>query len=56
VRKITFVAIEKGTAPESVVATGKAFPGRSGPLCAYPKHAQYKGVGNIEDAANFERR
>ena len=48
--------VEKGTAPDSVVATGKAFPGRSRPLCAYPKHAQYKGVGNTEDAASFECR
>jgi tannase/feruloyl esterase len=48
--------VEKGTAPESVTATGKAFPGRSRPLCAYPKHAQYKGQGNTEDAANFECR
>jgi len=45
--------VEKGTAPESIVATGKAFPGCSRPLCAYPKHAQYKGSGNTEDAANF---
>ena len=45
--------VEKGTAPEAVVATGKAFPGRSRPLCAYPKHAQYKGRGDTEDAANF---
>jgi feruloyl esterase len=48
--------VEKGTAPMSVIATGKAFPGRSRPLCAYPKHAHYKGQGNMEDAANFECR
>lgn len=47
---------EKGTAPESVIATGKAFPGRSRPLCAYPRHAQYKGQGDTEDAKNFECR
>ena len=45
--------VEKGTAPDSVIATGDAFPGRSRPLCAYPKHAQYKGSGNTEDAKNF---
>jgi feruloyl esterase len=45
--------VEKGTAPNAVVATGKAFPGRSRPLCAYPKHAQYSGHGNTNDAANF---
>lgn len=48
--------VEKGAAPESVVATGTAFPGRSRPLCAYPRHAQYKGQGDPEDAKNFECR
>jgi tannase/feruloyl esterase len=46
--------VENGKAPDSVIATGKAFPGRSRPLCAYPKHAQYKGQGNPEEAASFE--
>ena len=45
--------VEKGDAPESVIATGKAFPGRSRPLCPYPKHAQYSGHGDTNDAANF---
>jgi hypothetical protein len=48
--------VEKGSTPVSVVATGKAFPGRSRPLCPYPKHAQYKGTGNSEDAQSFECR
>ncbi|HXZ67115.1 MAG TPA: tannase/feruloyl esterase family alpha/beta hydrolase, partial [Alphaproteobacteria bacterium] len=48
--------VEHGKAPESVTATGKAFPGRSRPLCAYPKHAQYEGSGDSNDAANFECR
>jgi feruloyl esterase len=48
--------VEKGTVPASVTATGKAFPGRSRPLCAYPRHAQYKGTGDTEDANNFECR
>lgn len=46
--------VEKGVAPESVVAKGKAFPGRTRPLCAYPQHAQYKGQGNPDDAGSFE--
>jgi len=46
--------VENGKAPDSVIATGKAFPGRSRPLCAYPRHAQYKGQGNPEDAGSFE--
>jgi len=48
--------VEKGIVPASVVATGKAFPGRSRPLCAYPKHAQYKGQGDTQDANNFDCR
>jgi pimeloyl-ACP methyl ester carboxylesterase len=44
---------EKGIAPDSVIATGKAFPGRSRPLCAYPNHAQYTGQGDPNDARNF---
>ncbi|MGA3294988.1 MAG: tannase/feruloyl esterase family alpha/beta hydrolase [Candidatus Acidiferrales bacterium] len=46
--------VENGTAPDSVVAHGKAFPGRTRPLCAYPKYARYKGQGDPEDANNFE--
>ena len=45
--------VEKGAAPDSVIATGQAFPGRSRPLCAYPKHAQYTGTGDTQDARNF---
>ena len=48
--------VEKGVAPESLTATGRAFPGRSRPLCAYPLHAHYKGAGNPEDASSFECR
>jgi feruloyl esterase len=46
--------VENGKAPDAVIATGPAFPGRSRPICAYPKHAAYKGSGNPEDAANFD--
>jgi feruloyl esterase len=45
--------VEKDRAPEQVTATGTAFPGRSRPLCAYPKHAQYMGSGDPESAGNF---
>jgi len=48
--------VEKGTAPDSVVSKGKAFPGRTRPLCAYPKYAHYKGQGDPEDAKNFDCR
>ncbi len=46
--------VEKGAAPDSVIATGQSFPGRSRPLCAYPKHAQYIGTGDSQDARNFQ--
>jgi pimeloyl-ACP methyl ester carboxylesterase len=48
--------VEQGKAPDSVIATGPAFPGRSRPLCAHPHYAAYKGQGNPEDAASFECR
>ena len=48
--------VEKGTAPDAVIATGRSVPGRSRPLCAYPQYAHYKGTGNPEDAASFECR
>ena len=45
--------VEQGEAPARIVATGTAFPGRSRPLCAYPKVALHDGSGSIEDAASF---
>jgi feruloyl esterase len=48
--------VEKSAAPASVTATGRALPGRSRPLCAYPQHAHYKGQGDPQDASNFECR
>jgi feruloyl esterase len=47
--------VEKGEAPDRVVATGNAFPGRTRPLCPYPQVARYTG-GNPEDAASFACR
>jgi len=45
--------VENNQAPASVMATGRAFPGRSRPLCAYPAHAQYNGSGDPEDGKNY---
>ena len=45
--------VENGAAPDRINSTGAGFPGRSRPLCAFPAHAQYKGQGSTEDAANF---
>jgi hypothetical protein len=46
--------VEKGRAPQSVLATGKSFPKRSRPLCPYPQHAHYRGSGDPERTASFE--
>jgi pimeloyl-ACP methyl ester carboxylesterase len=46
--------VEKDIAPDRIEATGRAFPGRSRPLCPFPLYAHYIGEGNSEDAANFE--
>jgi len=35
--------VEKGRAPDRVVASGKAFPGVTRPLCPFPKVARYDG-------------
>jgi pimeloyl-ACP methyl ester carboxylesterase len=48
--------VENGKAPDSVIATGPAFPGRGRPLCAWPQYAAYKGEGNPDAAASFECR
>jgi hypothetical protein len=47
--------VEKGTAPETIKASRPLPDGgfRSRPLCAYPKTAQWSGVGSTDDAANF---
>ncbi|MBW6424397.1 tannase/feruloyl esterase family alpha/beta hydrolase [Rhizobium sp. XQZ8] len=48
--------VEGGKSPQSVIATGSAFPGRTRPLCPFPSHAHYKGTGSSEDSASFECR
>ena len=48
--------VENQRAPDTIRATGRNWPGRSRPLCPYPSHAHYKGVGDAEDAASFECR
>jgi feruloyl esterase len=47
--------VEDGVAPDRVVARGKAFPGRSRPLCPYPKVARFDG-GDPEDERSFSCR
>lgn len=48
--------VEHGRAPTQILARAGSqspWPGRTRPLCAYPKVARYIGTGSIDDAANF---
>ncbi|MET0268527.1 MAG: tannase/feruloyl esterase family alpha/beta hydrolase [Duganella sp.] len=60
--------VERGQAPDSITASARGAgnagggnasvpanwsPNRTRPLCPYPKTAQYRGSGSIEDAASF---
>jgi feruloyl esterase len=42
--------VEKGLAPETMTGVGRDI---TRPLCAYPQAAEYKGSGDIKDAANW---
>jgi hypothetical protein len=49
--------VEKGEAPDRILATAgpsSPWPGRTRPLCPYPKIARYSGTGSIEEAQNFK--
>ena len=53
--------VESGTPPDVLMAKARKtpdvpWPGRTRPLCAYPKTTTYKGSGDIEAADNFECR
>jgi feruloyl esterase len=43
--------VEKGIAPDQIMGTGAK--GLTRPLCPYPQYAEYKGTGNLKDAANW---
>ncbi len=46
--------VERGVAPRGQVTTDTVgVPGRSRPLCDYPKWPQYKGSGDVNAAASF---
>jgi feruloyl esterase len=47
--------VEKGQAPDRVVASGRAFTGKTRPLCPYPKVARFDS-GNPDDQKNFTCR
>jgi feruloyl esterase len=48
--------VERGVAPDAVVATRAAPPRLARPLCAYPRYAHYSGRGDRNDASSFECR
>jgi feruloyl esterase len=43
--------VEQGIAPDQI--TGKGAQGMTRPLCPYPQYAEYKGTGDLKDAANL---
>jgi len=43
--------VEKGIAPDQM--TGRGAQGLTRPLCPYPQYAEYKGTGDLKDAANW---
>ena len=43
--------VEKGVAPDQMMGTGAQ--GLTRPLCPYPQYAEYKGTGDLKDAANW---
>jgi hypothetical protein len=47
--------VETGQAPDRVIASGKAFPGKTRPLCPYPKVARFDG-GNPDNHESFSCR
>ena len=45
--------VEKGSAPDQIVARGMTMPGIARPLCPFPKFAKYKS-GEVTDPKSFE--
>ncbi len=45
--------VERGKAPDRIVASSTARPGLTRPLCPYPRQARYKGHGSTDDASSF---
>jgi feruloyl esterase len=48
--------VERGEAPDRLVARGAAFPGRSRPLCPYPLEARHLGGGDPQAVEGFACR
>jgi hypothetical protein len=47
--------VEKGQAPDGVIASGRAFPGKTRPLCPHPKAARFES-GNPDLQESFSCR
>ena len=45
--------VERGRAPDRIVASSTTRPGLTRPLCPYPREARYKGHGSVNDASSF---
>jgi feruloyl esterase len=43
--------VEQGIAPDQMM--GRGAQGLTRPLCPYPQYAEYKGTGDLKDAANW---
>ena len=49
--------VERGEAPDRLVARGSAFPDRSRPLCPYPSEARHvAGANDAQSADSFACR
>ena len=47
--------VEQWRVPDRVIASGKAFPGKTPPLCPYPKVARFDGT-NEDSQESFSCR
>ncbi|WP_051449054.1 tannase/feruloyl esterase family alpha/beta hydrolase [Tolumonas lignilytica] len=45
--------VENQQAPDFIAAKGKAFPGKTQPVCSYPAIAKYKGSGDINSIDSY---
>ena len=48
--------VEEDVVPDRVIASGRAMPGVTRPLCPYPQVATWDGTGDPNDAASFSCR
>jgi poly(3-hydroxybutyrate) depolymerase len=46
--------VERGEAPDRLLARGAAFPGRSRPLCPWPAEAHYRAGSDPQSAESFD--